>query len=112
MRILLTALALFCSSATWAAEGCAYVHESEPNQWVTLTDEGFIWHKDGEQYPYKTDFVDEKTSLRGASSTILDEAFNETTTHEAWYRLEEIDGRKTFIFDTRYFYEDCAISMK
>lgn len=112
MRIAIAAVALLASSAAYAAEGCAFMHETDPEQWVTFTDDGFVWHKDGEKFPYKNEYADEKTTLRGAVSFAGSDgvATNGLETHEAWYRIAMVDGRKTMIFDTQFYYEDCAVA--
>lgn len=107
MRIAIAAAALLASNAAYAAEGCAFMHETDPEQWVTFTDDGFVWHKDGEKHVFLNGYVDEKTSLRGAGTPEgVDPA------QDAWYRIATIDGRKTLIFDTQFYYEDCAVAAK
>lgn len=113
MKALIAACAFALSThAAIAADGCVFIHETDPGQWVRITDAGFIWHKDADDFTYRTEYADDRTSLRGAVSFDGSDgnSQNGLETHEVWYRIADVDGRKTFIFETRFYYETCGVA--
>lgn len=106
MRLVLaTVAALMAVSGARAADECRrYVHETEANTWIFDFDKEVVWHKPDGEYRYFKEYTAPNSTFSVAASRM--EA-GSIEVDEVPYRFATIDGKKTLIWDTWYYFNSC-----